>query len=399
MSQVERNTGRRDDIFPSAGKWDMRFFVEVLEHLSVRNILRIDPDWLPIPTYLIERISPDGETVEDCGKGLTVLDAWFSVVFESIERSAAEDYQQNKFLRGSPLDLASEYPLCAPTEFFPSKTEADSLELKWCMGQDLFTGKTVFVPVDCVCFPYESRFFPVTTTGLAANVDKDKAILHALYEVIEHDVLSIHYYTGLPGRDIVLCPENEPLYGIAEELSKVGVEMSIKLLDNGLHIPTVLAMFEHIPEMPGIRVAGVGCHLDPFVAARRAITECCQSASYWYRRYQNRQMIEGKIYHPPLYLESRYSTDCESLGLQEIESMSAGDVALDLEMTLNLLQQVASQTILVDLTREDFAFPSVRILIPNFEDLLIGDSPVPRGRAERAKSAINDYIRAATSQS
>lgn len=399
MSYVEGNTGHRDDSFPSPDKWDMRFFVEVLEHLSVRNILRIDPDWLPTATYLIERISPDGETVEDCGKGLTALDAWFSAVFESIERSAAEGYQQNKFLRGSHLKLASKYPLCAPTELFPSKRETESLELEWCMGQDLFTGKTLFVPVDCVCFPYEKRCLPTTTVGLAANVRKDRAILHALCEVIEHDALSIHQYTGLPGRDIVLCPEDEPLYGIAEELSKAGVETSIRLLDNGLHIPTVLAMFDHMPKMPGIRVAGAGCHLDPFVAARRAITECCQSASYWYRRYQNRQMIEGRIYHPPLYLESRYSTDCGPLRIQEIKSMSAGDVASDLEMILNLLQQVTSQVILVDLTREPFAFPCVKILIPNFEDMVTGDSPVPRGRAERAKSAINGYIRVATSQS
>jgi len=91
--------------------------MNIVNYLNVRNISRIEPAWSPVPTYVIQRLS-DGEIVEDCGKGLTPLDAFFSALFESIERSSAESIGKREFLTGSFGELEYKYNLCAPKDFF-----------------------------------------------------------------------------------------------------------------------------------------------------------------------------------------------------------------------------------------------------------------------------------------
>lgn len=378
----------------SPKEWDITDFMNVLNYLNVRNILRIDSAWSPVPTYVIQRLS-DGEIVEDCGKGLTPLDAFFSALFESIERSSAESISKREFLTGSFGELKHKYNLCAPKEFFPKKQVTNDIVLKWCKGYELLSEEDIYVPLDTVAFPYDSKYFQVITTGLAANRTKEEAILHALYELIEHDTVSIYYYTGLPGRDIELTRKDEPLYNIYQKFVNVGIKIAVKYLDNDLHIPTVLTLFEEIPGVPSVKTAGIGCHFDPFIAARRALTECAQSASFWLHRYLNGQIAEGKIFHPPLYFGSHYSVNCNPIRLQEIENRSTGDVNIDLKLLLDLLKEVASRIIYVDLTREDFPFPCARLLIPNFEDLLIGDETVTKTkeRAEIARKAVDEYIK------
>lgn len=376
----------------SPKEWDVSDFMNVLNYLNVRNILRVDSTCFPIPTYIIQRLS-DGEIVEDCGKGLTPLDALFSALFESIERSSAESISKREFLTGSFGELKDKYHLCAPKEFFPKKQITDDVVLKWCKGYELLSEKDIYVPLDTVAFPYDSKYFQVVTTGLAANRTKEETILHALYELIEHDTLSIYYYTGLPGWNIELTREDGPLYDIYQKFVNAGIKTAVKYLDNDLHIPTVLTLFEEIPEMPGVRVVGIGCHFDTFIATRRALTECAQSASFWLQRYLADQMDEGKIFHPPVYFGSHYSVNCNPLRLQEIENRSTDDVNIDLKLLLDILKEVASYIVYVDLTREDFPFPCARLLIPNFEDLLTGDEPVTKERAEIARKAVDKYIK------
>jgi len=270
--------------------------------------------------------------------------------------------------------------------------------LKWCKGYDLLREEDIYVPLDTVAFQYEdSNHFQIVTTGLAANRTKKETILYALYELIEHGTLSIYCYTDLPGRDIDLTRKDEPLYDIYQKFVNAGIKVAIKYLDNDLHIPTVLTLFEEIPEMPGVKTAGIGCHFDPFIAARRALTECAQSASFWLHHYLNGQMVEGKVFHRPLHFDSHYSMNCNPIRLQEIENRSTGDVNIDLKLLLDLLKTVASHIIYVDLTREDFPFPCARLLIPNFEDSLIGDETVTtKERAKIARKAVDEYIKNAS---
>ncbi len=373
--------------------WNMEILTEILKYLRIQGILRIDPDWLPTPTYVVQRTGKQGQLIEDCGKGLSVINALYSALFESIERSAAENYQENCCLTGSFTTLKDQFPLCFPGIFVPDYKEIEDLELYWCRGKDLLTSKDIYVPADCVYFPFASRFFPVSTTGLAANQTMEQAILHAIYEVIEYDTLSIHCYTGLPGRDVILSPEFEPLYSIYSDILSNGLKVNLKYLDNDLHIPVVISLFEEIPQMPGIKVAGIGCHLDPFIAAQRALTECAQSASFWYKRYLRGEMEEGKIFHPPLFFDPAYIATCAPIGLEKIESKSFKDTTIDLKLVLEQLCDIASHVIFIDLTRPDFPIPSVKIVIPNFEDSFTGN--LSRGRAVYIKKIIDEYINSA----
>jgi ribosomal protein S12 methylthiotransferase accessory factor len=78
---------------------------------------------------------------------------------------------------------------------------ADS-PLRWIEGCDLVTGDPVMVPAQLVLIYYKHRRgeahigYP-TTGGLVFHPDRQRAILHGLYEVIERDVINIRWYSKL----------------------------------------------------------------------------------------------------------------------------------------------------------------------------------------------------------
>ena len=71
------------------------------EKLQMCGLLKINPSWLDVPTYVVRRRSRtncEEKIVEDCGKGLTTDSAIESAVYEAVERCSAEIVKKESFL-------------------------------------------------------------------------------------------------------------------------------------------------------------------------------------------------------------------------------------------------------------------------------------------------------------
>lgn len=197
-------------------------------------------------------------------------------------------------------------------------TERPSLDvqrpLAWTVARDLVDGRPVAVPADLVFVGQRPREAPDsaldvrTSNGLAAGMTSDEALIRALLESIERDVVSMyelrcgHYALGaiaavcrLLGLDeaAVLAPYREdadlattidpheapdPLPEIAQRFDEAGLAVTMKLLTNEFGLPIFgAAAVDHLGFDSISATAGYGIDGDPVMAAVAALLELAQS--------------------------------------------------------------------------------------------------------------------------
>lgn len=376
---------------------DSNFIENVMNKINITDFYKINPEWIDIITYLVKRKSPfdENELIEECGKGITDDAAKKSALFEAIERYSAEMVKKEKkdLLKGTFTDLNSTYNLMNPA-IVSNKTLEESpkhLNLEWCEGHDLLYDEKIFVPADYVFFPYRSAFYLSHTVGLASGETYEDAILHGLYEVIEHDTLNIYAYNAIPGRDILVDSSDNTLFNICNTITAAGITFSMKFLPNDMHIPVTLVLFKHIPQMPGKKTAGLSCHLNPSIALMKALLECAQTTSFWYYKIQHKEG-EEKSKHPPLYMNSLYrkTKDCE-IKLKDIKNTSKSTINRNIKEILKKIRKFATHVISIDITTDSLGVPAVRIVIPEFENTFT--DKVARGRTKIVQKALRSYFK------
>lgn len=358
------------------------FILDIIEKLRIKKIENISSSLSVNPTFTITRYTSNGETT-DCGKGLTIRDAFYSGIFESIERYSAENYDDIKY-EGSTFAVKKIYNVCAPSDIYPVKNYADKLSLTWCEGINLLTNKPILIPI-------EGKFSNINTVGLASGSSNENAIVHAIYELIEHDTLSMYSYAGLQGRKIKLIEEDGELFNIYSSLIEKGISVDIRLLDNDLKIPMVLVLFNDIPLMQNVKIAGMGSNFDIKIAVKRALLECQQSADYWYSRYKLNDMDEKGIIHPSLELYNKYRISDKFVYFSDIEIIDIKKKKEELNLLLEKLCNVTDKVIVVNITNNKLNIPCVKVIIPEFENTL--EDHYIKGRCKLFEKVINEHTR------
>lgn len=377
---------------------DPDFIKDLMNRLNITALSRINPGWIAVPTYLSRRKSlfHENEIVEECGKGTTDMKARKSALFEAAERCSAEIARGEKeVIKGTYSSLKDRYTLMPPSIVSNKslKNAVEILELEWYPGHDLLHDENVFIPVDYVFFPCESAFYVSNTVGLASGETYDNAVLHALYEVIEHDALNIYTYNSIPGKDITIDTDDDIVYDIYSSLISEGITPTIKFLSNDIHVPVILVLFEHVQRMPGVMTAGMGAHLDSSVAAIRALTECAQATSFWYYKMQHTQKEELPKYEfPPLYVNFAYrETKSSTIALNDITSAKGLNTSQSIEEVVKRLGKFASRAISVDITTQRLGVPAVRVIVPECENTFTDH--VARCRTKMVQRALQSYFR------
>ncbi|MFH0521661.1 YcaO-like family protein [Streptomyces sp. M41] len=244
----------------------------------VADVTRLDT--IGIPVFLAVR--PESETLAvSQGKGASPLLAKLSAVMESIELWHAERPQLDAF-GATAAELRLPYAL---TDLNLRVTDewTGEVRLDWVRARALTDGQVVPVPLDLVRLSYSGphfwrpRLFESSSTGLASGNTFTEAVLHALYEAVERDVLAAHPAATDPGRlridpDTIQDPHLRSLLGL---LTDAGVDVHLSCVPNRFGVPT-FAAYVWSPLFP-IVCAGSGSHLDPVVALSRAVTEAVQS--------------------------------------------------------------------------------------------------------------------------
>ncbi|MFE2968301.1 YcaO-like family protein [Streptomyces sp. NPDC059340] len=251
-------------------------------HLPRYGITRVADltglDHLGLPVWTA--IRPNGHTLAASqGKGATDRLAAISAVMEAIELWHAEQplaVDQH----GTARDIGLPYPLLSLPVRVPH-ADLEHLPLEWTSGTGLTTGRPTLIPTSLVSRAPRTMWTPdamrATSTGLACGNTRDEALLHAMYEVIERDVLFTDETRDGALRRVVDPATVDDPYArtLIDRLRDRRVLLELAAVDSQYGIPVCLAYLwsEDYP----VHFAGSGCHADPAVALARAITEAAQS--------------------------------------------------------------------------------------------------------------------------
>ncbi len=355
----------------------------ILPRLGVTRLANVTGlDRIGIPVVLAHR--PNAATLSNgAGKGVTLVAAQVSAAMEAIEVQHAET-PSLPFVECpyDALPAATRLPLDGLGSmrgrlFRPDLPEA------WVSGWDLIGQRETAVPWNAVFMvPAPMRaprqFLAMTTNGLASGNHLLEAAAAALYEVIERDAVSCTHHAEMVGSrpvprvDLDGCG-HPMILELMAKFRRAGIEPLLFDRTADLGVP----VFECIVYDRELRHVGLGrgygCHLDPAVAASRAMTEAVQGRTviiagsrddFFQRDLRAVHLADAEAEIARML--ARPATG----RLDQYDDRSTASFEGDIALLLAALQSVGlDQAILLDLTKPEIGIPVVRIVVPGFEAL------------------------------
>jgi ribosomal protein S12 methylthiotransferase accessory factor len=245
----------------------------------VADLTGLDVIGLPVWTA----IRPASRTLSASqGKGATPLLAKLSAVMEAIELWHVEQPLPVAAV-GPAAEVAPGCPVAALPTTGPYPADAlAQVVCEWTHGVGLVSGAKALLPVDLVrrrvLRPvWAPDVWRATSTGLACGNTRDEGAVHALFEVVERDVLYRDGQAGGARRTLIDPGTVDDPHGaeMIARLAAAGMAVEIALVDGPYGLPVCVAYLwsEDYP----VVFAGGGCHSDPGIALTRALSEVAQS--------------------------------------------------------------------------------------------------------------------------
>jgi YcaO-like protein with predicted kinase domain len=387
---------------PSETLADYGRFMPRMGITRLANVTGLDRIGLPV-CVAIRPASRGLSTAQ--GKGETLEAAKVSALMESIECWHGERI-------GLPVRVASYRELAqqaqvACVEQLPLRADAqwsDDRPLEWICGEDLMGRGAIWLPLDTVSnnfveWPERHPVFLKSTNGLASGNHPLEAVVHALFEVIERDALTLHSLRSEAERrstHVAAASVSDPhLQEVFQTLHDKGIRFLLEDVTSDLGVPAFSCTLVDDPASPHWRgapkIVGHGCHLQPVVALSRAVHEAIQSRvtliagsrdDMFPRDYSN---SGGREDH------ARVIADAGQAGLRCRQPAAAPLPTLeaDLQCLLSALQAHGiAQVVAVDLCRKDIGIPVVKLVVPGLEPVRTPWwQPGPRARGLLSREA------------
>ena len=313
------------------------------------------------------------------GKGPTPEQAKASAVMEAMERYSAELREDDEIIYGTFAEAEENGLTLDPEDMIlPLRTmNYDNETIAWYRAFELFRGEEIWVPACAVFHPYfpdgDLQLFRYHTNGIASGNTMEEAILHGLFELIERDAWSICEYREKANADII-ADEGSLCSQLIKKFNDRGVEIHLKDLTSDIGIPTIGAAADDVATKdPELLSIGVGTHLNPEIAAVRALTEVAQSRT----THKHGSKINAKLQratqemgYEKIKMMNRvwYSNSGSIVKLSEMKRLDTPYVLDDIEVVFDRLIECGFDKVIVaDLTRPEIMVPSVRMIVPGLE--------------------------------
>jgi YcaO-like protein with predicted kinase domain len=360
----------------------VRDFFPAMGITRVADITGLDVIGLPV----VAVCRPNSRSVVvSLGKGLDRMAARVSGVMENIEAFMAERIARPLML-GSVNDMRPAHPL-ADADRLPRTADSlyhPDLSILWIEGRELLTGTPRWVPYEMVHTAYTlptptgTGCFIATSNGLASGNHFLEAVSHGICETVERDAATLHELRA-PAETALrrIDPRTVDDPGCGEALGRLGrAGMSVAIWDmtTDIGIPAfkcLIAEGDRHPARMRYGAEGMGCHPDRAVALLRALTEAAQArlaiisgardepAGWDYSPEEEQELLRGQAAD----LAAEAAGDFAAVPVFDGDSFDA-DVAWELAA---LRSAGISEVVAVDLTREEFGIPVVRIIVPGLE--------------------------------
>ncbi|UUX91251.1 YcaO-related McrA-glycine thioamidation protein [Methanoplanus endosymbiosus] len=348
---------------------------QILSDIGVTEVRDLTAcDRVKIPVY--SAITPDnrpGAPREHTGKGVTPADAETAAIMNAVESYCAE-YRGERLITGSYENFGPARAVDPRELILPQEPENNQL-LYWSPVWDILNEEEVLIPANAIYHPYDppgmaNQLFKSSTTGLAAGNNMEEAILHAMYQIIEKDAISIAESKRMLGRRLVIDTE-----GTAKDLlnkfKENGIEIHLWLLDGKTSVPVVAAAADDTETKdPAMLVTGTGAHLSPEIAVIRALTGIAKSrASLIADKNENAAknlMIQKAGYERLKRINKMWFKENEdTIKISDIPDSSTDSIDGDIKRVTEEVERHADRICACDLTKT--SIPVVKLVIPGFE--------------------------------
>ncbi|AXV37183.1 MAG: methanogenesis marker 1 protein [Methanobacterium sp. BRmetb2] len=339
-------------------------------------------DRLGIPVYSAIRPSAEEGAVSIyAGKGATKSQAKASAMMEAFERYSAEIQKEDlskKFISGNFNDLENSInpeSLILPQISF----DAEKTELLWVKSIDAGNDQEFLVPANAVYHPFTApdtfSLFKSNTNGLASGNELEEAIFHGILEVIERDAWSL-FEAKRESKPEIDCTdsENTIIRELVSKFQEKGISVKLVDLTADIKATTIAAVADDtVLKDPALLTLGVGTHLDPEIAAIRALTEVAQSRAtqiHGTREDTVRAVFMRKAgYERMKRINKHWFGESEkTVSLNGMKNRSSQSFKTDIENSLKILGREGFKKVLfVDLSRKEIEIPVVRVIIPELE--------------------------------
>ena len=364
------------------------------EKLRTAGITRITEithlDRVKIPVFSsIRPTAQSGGVSVYAGKGATVEQARASAMMEGFERYSAEkqDIDQEKISISAYNEIKNDSVLNPRDLLLPKSFENQNIEmqkLEWIEAEEIISESPILVPANAVFHPYipnreikpsAMAMFKGNTNGLASGNVIEEAVLHGIFEVVERDAWSIFELTKRNKKQIDLDTiENETVSELVEKFSSQGIKIKLMDITADLKIPTIVASADDtVLKDAALLTLGVGTHLNPEIAAIRALSEVAQSRAtqiHGTREDTVRADFMRKAGYENMKRTNKdyFVEEDEKINLSDIENKITGSIKRDIEVSIEEVQKAGlDKVIYYDLTREEIGVNVARVIIPKAE--------------------------------
>lgn len=370
-------------------------------HICVANCVR--------PKYFLRNRpfhTPEGDyEVPANGVGLVREQALWRALGEAAERYAGGLYAEERFVIASRERLGD---TALPTERligfsprqyahpgFPFVPFDSGAPVRWAQGHNLTLERPSLVPATLVYLGYEAigpqeRFWPATSSGMAAGRCLEQALLNGLCELVERDgfmcawllrhvprVLPLETFAaGLPAAERTLLIHPDLRLTVAEVTTDIG-------------LPAVVAVLR--PRDRGFAVIGAAAATSLRDALVRATIEAFHTLNWSIHlgripRHPSREQVRDLEDHVRYHLDPAHQADIAWLAEAEPPAGDAVDtdacvhppgapLRARLDAAVARLAQAGFEVHYVETTTADLrelGFRTVRVLVPGLQPLNVG---------------------------
>ncbi|HTF98840.1 MAG TPA: TOMM precursor leader peptide-binding protein [Cellvibrio sp.] len=314
------------------------------------------------------------------GKGISKHQAMASALGEALERHAAQFTGEEATHFSARKNLPAR--AIAPHELNPFSQEQyqqfsqrnstsllepqwvtkyeDDIPLHWLQGWSLTGNEPVYFPAaHCLAnTPFADHVYSLYShNGNAAGVTLEEAILQGALELIERDAVAIWWYNQIPRPEISaeIIPDN-----YRNTISAtLDAEWEYWLLDVTHDIPvtTCVAVGQH--KITEKFVLGFGSHLEPAIAAQRALTEMYQLITI-------KDKVTGpfefnKVSAHPFLMPKRKTAKKIAL---DFSNYSETNIKNDILFVMELLKKSGLELCVVNYSRPELPLYTVKVIVP-----------------------------------
>ena len=350
-------------------------------------------DRVGIPCYAA--IRPNSLTIASHqGKGEDELGAKLSAIMEAAEYAVAEFPET----AGPTLSLnqvrSAGLANLDVTNLLPRGFAIDgALPVRWVEGTDMATGGAVLVPYDAVVLGVApAAFTPISqsTNGVAAGTTIDRALLHALCELIERDAVCLWgFRSDTAAFATAVAPEAFGDAGVdrlVAQIARAGYRIHLFDQTTNIGVPVIYAVMfpadgadKHFDA-----ASGAACHPVAGIAARKAIIEAAQT--HVTNIAGARDDIVDAEYDTALSGSIKVLTEARPGGRPAPAGFTGDDdIPAFLAFVRNGLERAGlKRTVTVRLGSERVGIEVVKAFVPGLEDRLTNKNWRPGFRAAAA---------------